>query len=65
VSSRTRPHSSYFFAQQILQNAPNVLGKLDMDGFFLKWYPILSGLSRVVIDSPSLAIRKKGTCETI
>lgn len=31
-----------------------------LDEFFLRWFPILSELSRIVIDANSLAVRKKG-----
>jgi hypothetical protein len=36
-------------------------GALTMDEFFLRWFPILSGLSRIVIDCEALAVRRKGT----
>lgn len=35
-------------------------GALTMDEFFLRWFPILSGLSRIVIDCEALAVRRKG-----
>ena len=33
---------------------------MSVDDFFLRWFPIISGLSRVVIDCESLNVRKKG-----
>ena len=35
-------------------------GALTMDEFFLRWFPILSGLSRIVIDCETLSVRRKG-----
>jgi len=35
-------------------------GSLNMDEFFLRWFPILSGLSRIVIDCETLSVRRKG-----
>ena len=39
---------------------PGSFGSLNMDEFFLRWFPILSGLSRIVIDCETLSVRRKG-----
>ncbi|TPX34634.1 hypothetical protein SmJEL517_g02669 [Synchytrium microbalum] len=39
------------------KSVPAALGFVSEEQFFLKWFPILSALSRVVIDSDSSAVR--------
>jgi len=44
---------------KLVQDSPLEPPGISVDDFFLRWFPILSGLSRVVIDCETLSVRRK------